>query len=244
MKFIVLIFLFVAIKSVACDVPIATTSMYYTPDAKKICGKYGSKCSTFKDEVDMQGSGKLYAKKIYRYTGETEDIPAGCVTTVGAGGVCLIPYVSVAADARYFNIGDIISMPAMKGQNVTAPDGTITKHPGYFVVHDTGGAIDGRGRFDFYTGPMGLSDKNNSFGYKGSLKNTTMFAEETCSDRKKFSRIQPKNKDFAKIKMQINKFDDLMLAHSGLVDEKSNTKSNIKSTAKKVFNFLKGNGYH
>lgn len=212
----------------ACLWPtIAETTTYYTPDAKKICGRYGLKCPEFVKTVKIQGSGKLNADEILRYTGKVDRQVPGCATVTGAAGICLVPYISVAADSNYYNIGDIISMPAMKGQEVKAPDGSILIHPGFFIVHDVGGDVDGRQRFDFYTGPMGLRDENNSFGYKGAHSKTTLYAKEACDDRKKFSRIKPKDSEFAAIKLELEKFEKLML-------EKTENTSGLTPSTKEV----------
>ncbi|MBC7464375.1 MAG: hypothetical protein H7256_00140 [Bdellovibrio sp.] len=90
--------------------------------------------------------------------------------------MCLDPYYSVAADLRIYNLGDVIYIPSAVG--ILLPNGTT--HDGYFVVRDSGGAIKGYGRFDFFSGfksnsnPLklaGFSDKDNNVPYfvvKGS----------------------------------------------------------------------------
>lgn len=218
---------FAAVQAVACNVPIATSTIYYTPDAKAQCGSYGTKCKKFVADVELQGSGILTPTQLLRYTGKTEKRDATCPTTKGAAGQCMIPYISIAADARYYQMGDIISMPAMKGKTLKMEDGRTFKHPGFFIVHDTGGAIKGSGRFDFYTGHMGADHANNSFGYKGD-SDTTMFSKTTCQERKKFSKLKPGQAGFAQALSEINKATSVVATEMLPTDvkKKMSTKGN------------------
>jgi 3D (Asp-Asp-Asp) domain-containing protein len=186
-------FLFFAVQALACSVPIATTTFYYTPDAKVICGKYYSKnekpCAKFITDANMQGSGIQSPGILYRYKQSLRELGSGCKTTFGYAGKCLIPYVSIAVDPNYHNMGDYISMPAMKGKKVTLADGRVLSHPGYFRVDDTGGAIDGRTRFDFYTGSLGLGQKKNSFS-ESSESGFSMETKKPCSPRKTYENVK------------------------------------------------------
>lgn len=78
------------------------------------------------------------------------------------GTMCLDPFYSVAADTSIYPLGTVVYVPAVRGTSV--PDGSI--HDGYFIVRDTGGNINGRGRFDFFTGVNRLN-KNNPFSNLG-----------------------------------------------------------------------------
>lgn len=62
--------------------------------------------------------------------------------------MCLDPYFSVAADLKIYRLGEVIYVPSFSG--VMLPDGTM--HDGYFIVRDSGGSINGYGRFDFFSG--------------------------------------------------------------------------------------------
>jgi hypothetical protein len=187
------VFLFFAAQAFACTVPIATTTFYYTPDAKAICGRYYSKsqkpCPKFIADANMQGSGIQSPGLLYRYKQSPRELENGCRTTFGYAGKCLIPYVSIAADPNYHNMGDYVSMPAMKGKKVTLFDGRVLTHPGYFRVDDTGGAIDGRTRFDFYTGSLGLGQKKNSFS-DTSGTDFSMENKKICSVRKTYEIVK------------------------------------------------------
>lgn len=185
--------IFLAVQAFACSSPIATTSFYYTPDAKAICGKYYSKterpCSKFTTDSNMQGSGIMMPGLLYRYKAKPLELSDGCKTTFGYSGRCLIPYVSIAADPRYHHMGDYIRMPALKGKSVKMADGRVFKHPGYLRVDDTGSAIKNRGRFDFYTGSLGLKNANNAFS-DSSDSGMSMENKKVCSDRKTYENVK------------------------------------------------------
>lgn len=167
----------------ACKGAIATSTIYYVPHVRDIC-KSNKPCAKFHEEVKLQGSGTLANGKSLKYTGRTIDIGT-CETARGAAGRCLIPYMSVAADPRHFRMGDVIEMPAMRGKKIKMPDGVTIKHPGYFIVMDTGGAIKGPNRFDFFTGSHGANHPDNAFGYQGDSE-VAMFQKSKCPARKEF----------------------------------------------------------
>lgn len=86
--------------------------------------------------------------------------------------ICLDPYYSVAADLSLYAVGTVIYIPSVVG--TAMPDGTL--HDGYFVVRDSGSAIKGYGRFDFFTGfslnrsesplvQLGFGDKQTNVPY-------------------------------------------------------------------------------
>ena len=70
--------------------------------------------------------------------------------------MCLDPYRSVAADLNIYPLGTVIFIAEVVG--TVLPNGQV--HDGYFVVRDSGGNIDGYGRFDFYTGFDGVGRRN------------------------------------------------------------------------------------
>ncbi|WP_413290288.1 3D domain-containing protein [Bdellovibrio sp. HCB337] len=200
---VALSFFFVAFSEICigklCAPGIATTSTYYTPDVMKMCNS-ATPCKAFKKAVYWQGSGSLPGNKIYRHTGHIESI-GSCKTSIGSAGTCLIPYISVAADPKYYDPGDIIRMPALKGKIMNLPGGGTMVHPGFLIVQDGGGYIKGRNRFDFYTGSLGLMEPKkpgqkkakvvyeNSFGY-GAPKDVRMVDTRECGENKAFHVIR------------------------------------------------------
>jgi 3D (Asp-Asp-Asp) domain-containing protein len=128
-------------------------------------------CPAAKAAAELQGSLQLMHKGsnyIYRYTGQTEKIKTTCTSTTGAAGVCLMAYLHVAADPKFHAMGDIIRIPQIRGTLIPRPDGKgLMAHPGYVIVADTGGAIKGPNRFDFFIGKMAWDSPTNPFGPAG-----------------------------------------------------------------------------
>ncbi len=158
-------------------------TMYYIPqEARTNCkGKYGGTdyngsersqilatdgsviatvCTRFYRVLLMEGSAVLSN----HFSGDVAVNVAGTVNgirrfhildrcTYGEGvkrDLCLLPYHTLATDNKVHAIGDIIFVP--KAVGLLLPDGT--KHEGYFIVRDTGGAFEGVGaqRVDMFTG--------------------------------------------------------------------------------------------
>lgn len=186
-----------------CEKTIATTSTYYTPSAKVICNT-NKPCAKFKEIISVQGSGTLSKGTIYTSTGKTVDI-GDCDTSVGKGNTCLIPYVSVAADLRYNELGDIIEVPALKGKEIRLSNGKTMRHPGYFVVDDKGAKshISGPNRFDIYTGPHDLDDPKNAFGTEAPAV-LRMTDKTECGPHKAFKAIKPGDTKYKEAQVAIN----------------------------------------
>jgi 3D (Asp-Asp-Asp) domain-containing protein len=110
----------------------------------------------------------------------------GCKTGRGAGGECIIPYISIAADTEYNRMGTIISMPGMHGKMVRLPNGKVKAHPGYFLIDDTGGKVQGRNKFDFF---VGNPDVNASSFGKVDNPEVPLVDSKVCIDAKKFTKI-------------------------------------------------------
>lgn len=125
-------------------------------------------CPDFLADVKLQGSGHFTykgKKHVLTYSGRMEQVKGKCSTTVGAANKCLTAFVHIAADPRYFNMGDIVEVPELRYMRLPRPDGKGDFiHPGYFIVADTGGAIKGPNRFDFFVGKMFPLTKENPFG--------------------------------------------------------------------------------
>lgn len=190
-------------RNFLCSASIATTSTYYTPSAKVICNS-NKPCGAFKEIVDIQGSGTLSKGKIYTFTGKTVDI-GECETSLGKGNTCLIPYISVAADLNYHELGDIIEVPALKGKEIRLENGKIMKHPGYFIVDDRGAAshIRGPNRFDVYTGSHDQNDPKNAFGSDAS-SDLRMVDKKECGPSKAFNTVKTGSAKYKQSQQAIN----------------------------------------
>ncbi|QLY25649.1 3D domain-containing protein [Bdellovibrio sp. KM01] len=170
-----------------CPNNVATTTTYFVPKMSDYC-KGSKPCARFRKQVRLQGSGTMPNGKLLTYTGKKINL-GSCDTAFGASGNCLVPFISVAADPRYYSMGDIIQMPSLKGKTIHLPNGRTMVHPGYLIVQDTGGAIRGRNRFDFFTGSYGFTNRNNAFGAYGS-DDTQMSDKNDCDSRKTFSVVR------------------------------------------------------
>jgi 3D (Asp-Asp-Asp) domain-containing protein len=73
--------------------------------------------------------------------------------------MCLNPFYTLAADLKYYKLGDVLFFPDLK--NVKLPNGRI--HDGYMIVRDSGGGIKGEGRFDFFSGYFHYFNSENPF---------------------------------------------------------------------------------
>ncbi len=170
-----------------CAPNVATSTMYFVPKLSDYCST-SELCTSFKKEVAMQGSGTLPGNQLLLYSGKKRSL-GSCDTAFGASGQCLTPYISVAADPRYYNMGDIIQMPALTGKKMTLPNGQTFIHPGYLIVQDKGSAILGKNRFDFFTGSLNADTPKNAFGRKGSI-NLDISSKDQCLPQKKFEVIR------------------------------------------------------
>lgn len=219
-------------KGGLCSPSIATTSTYYTPSAKVIC-KSTTPCQEFKDIVDIQGSGTLKKGTILTHTGKMVDI-GNCETSYGKGNTCLIPYVSVAADLQYHELGDIIEMPSLKGKVLTLPNGKKFKHPGYFIVDDKGAKshVRGENRFDVYTGPHGIDDPDNEFGTKAS-SDLRMTDKKECGSNKAYTAIKPGDAKYKQSQVAIDQ--SLHAAGEDPVFASNYSPSSVKPTSKSPY---------
>lgn len=150
-------------------------------------------------------SDDLYPLRLFNYLARNEkgeprfkqvDLKT-CPYGLGIRNTCLDPYFTVAADLKFYKLGDVIFVPLLVG--VLMPDGQ--SHDGYFVVRDAGGAIKGPSRFDFYTGLTKPFDPNNPFYRLGFMnkENAVAFRRVTEEERK----IVLKKTRFPKVRREI-----------------------------------------
>lgn len=96
----------------------------------------------------------------------------------GASSFILAPYRTLAVDRDEFSLGTVLYVPDARGVKIRLPDGTSTRHDGYFFAGDVGGAIKGK-HVDFF---LGIA-KANPFSFV------------TSSAQGKFTAKVVKNKD-------------------------------------------------
>jgi hypothetical protein len=187
-----------------CRRGIATSTIYNVPTEDNMCPPRENRCQRFIEAVNLNGTGWLRNGQILRANRSRPESIGSCLTAVGAWGTCLTPYISIAADIRggHYQYGDIIEMPEMRGKPVTFPNGSVMSHPGFFRVEDTGSAIRGRNRFDFFTGTLRLDNPRNSFGQESA--NTDMHAKTECQDRKRFTKLHRGSQQYLAAFNQIN----------------------------------------
>lgn len=141
-------------------------------------------CSKFYFKVQMEGSGLIKTRDgrehLINYIGVEAGIPRFkivdrnvCPYGLGRKNQCLQPFISIAADRNKFFVGDVVYIPAVAAMNIRLPDGD--RHLGFFIVVDTGGAIHGSGRFDFFTGPLNAKDPKNPFVQLGLQSKKTSY---------------------------------------------------------------------
>lgn len=92
-----------------------------------------------------------------------------CKFGYGVKSSCLDPFYTLAADMSIYKPGDVIYIPTVRG--IKLPDGT--DHSGYFVVRDSGRAIVGKGRFDFFSGYYHWRSDDNPFSKIGLTSKKT-----------------------------------------------------------------------
>jgi 3D (Asp-Asp-Asp) domain-containing protein len=59
----------------------------------------------------------------------------------GAAGFQIVPFRTVAVDARAIPLGTVLYIPAARGTPVTLPSGRKAVHDGYFFASDHGGGV-------------------------------------------------------------------------------------------------------
>lgn len=206
-------------RSVGDNLPLITPTIYYKPiiyKEKDVCASSELKdlldedgkvlislCKKNYDNCLLQGSCYVvegektrnfnYTKKKDGISRFAEKKEARCPYGYGVKSLCLDPFYSIAADLSIHRVGDVIYVPRLVG--VQLPDGT--KHNGYLVIRDQGGAIVGESRFDFFTGFFGPYDKGN------------VFAEVGLGDKDHRFGYQKVSEDIAKIVREFRNYPNI-----------------------------------
>ena len=126
------------------------------PDGSKEYLNYGgnngrTQQTAFPAKKVSMGSSKAdsIARIEYKRPGYTFFERSGKRKPIGAGAVELTPFISVAVDPRIVPLGScmIAEVPVINEK------GRLMRHELRIILaQDTGGAIKGSGRFDYYTG--------------------------------------------------------------------------------------------
>jgi 3D (Asp-Asp-Asp) domain-containing protein len=157
-------------------------------------------CTRFFKYLAMEGSAVLtdrgHGEVAVNYSGAvgaTKRFHALDRCTFGEGtkrDLCLLPYHTLAADNNIHKIGDIIFIP--KAVGLVLEDGS--KHEGFFIVRDTGGAFRGAGaqRVDMFTGTD--PDNDNAFREAGFDRRNPMEAFKVNGDSAEVIKLKLKEK--------------------------------------------------
>lgn len=103
-------------------------------------------CGRFASSLTMEGTGRTWDGRLFNWDGRSNG--RSCFVEMdtalypfGAGvqGYALVPWRSLAVDARFVPIGHTVELHALAG--FPLPDGS--RHDGCFVAVDGGGAIRG-----------------------------------------------------------------------------------------------------
>lgn len=159
--------------------PIADQAPYNTCNAKTfLTVKDGEKgrslkvpvCPKFAREAKTQGQASVTIDGYRRVINVADNtatsfkiIPkAQCSYGYGVQNLCLVPFVSIAADLKHFDVGDVLYVDGLKGTQVPDPlhPGRWWSHDGHVVVTDRGGSIKGSNRFDFFIGTSHWTNPN------------------------------------------------------------------------------------
>ena len=132
---------------------------------EKACGLQGS-CAIIKNGKSRSYNILTRVNGQDRFFEIEED---GCKFGYGVSQICLDPFYTLAADLDVYRPGDVIYVPAVAGLQL--PNGRV--HDGFFVVRDRGRGINGKGRFDFFSGFFSWRNSTNPFTKIGLTDQST-----------------------------------------------------------------------
>lgn len=181
-------------------------------------------CPRFIQDAKIQGQATITingARRVINVSGRESNVwklvpQKRCSYGYGVRNLCLIPFVSVAADLDHHDPGDVLFVKALKGTKVPHPykkDEWWT-HDGYVVVTDRGGSISGANRFDFF---IGTSDwQSSKFPWRPEQLRSANpgLGQFSLSDKRecrvKFQKVNSKERQ-----QVLEKYDALL--HQGLL---------------------------
>lgn len=107
-----------------------------------------------------------------------------CPYGLGVKDVCLDPYYTIAADLKFYKLGDVVFIPSVRGLKL--PNGDV--HEGYFVVRDSASktaTLDKKSAdkyFDFFIGFDSDADSDNAFKKLGLSNRKNHFKFQAVPD--------------------------------------------------------------
>ena len=122
-----------------CDAAIEGTVRTTDKNGKAVTLNYATTSST--QQCDCNLTCSKYAKYANKKIGYTLWAPAKGEFGDGVGGYKLVPFRTIAVDKKFIPIGSLIFVPQAVGVEITLPDGSKSKHDGYFFAADVGGDI-------------------------------------------------------------------------------------------------------
>lgn len=129
-----------------CNAALEGTVLTTDKSGKKITLNFAKQGS--EQQVDC---GKCFRKYGDKGLGRSLYYVAKGTYGDGTDGLQLIPFRTIAVDRTKIPIGSLIFIPAAVGVEIEMPDGSKSKHDGYFFAADVGGAIKNN-HIDVFTG--------------------------------------------------------------------------------------------
>ncbi len=121
-----------------------------------LCPDELKKCVSERSCFYDNGEDQMILRHVAENRFKRFPVSSKCPYGPGAKDVCLDPYYSVAADAAFYKVGDVLFIDSLRG--VKLPDGSY--HTGYVIVRDTPENIKGENNLEFFVGTAALDDKN------------------------------------------------------------------------------------
>lgn len=137
-----------------CDSAVEGTVRTTDKDGKKITLNYATVSAV--QQNDCNETCPKYRKFAIKKVGYTLWAPAVGEFGDGVAGYQLVPFRTIAVDKTVIPIGSLVFIPKAVGVEITLPNGSRSKHDGYFFAADVGGGIKGN-HIDVF---FGLRTKN------------------------------------------------------------------------------------
>ncbi len=122
-----------------CDAAIEGTVRTTDKNGKAVTLNYATTSTT--QQCDCNLTCPKYTKYANKKIGYTLWAPAKGEFGDGVAGYKLVPFRTIAVDKKFIPIGSLIFIPQAVGVEITLPNGSISKHDGYFFAADVGGDI-------------------------------------------------------------------------------------------------------